>query len=93
MGLDGEVVDAGMGRQEERDGGPEAAPPALLLEQVRDGAGAGRLVGERLGHGGGQGGRPVVVEEGEEPPQLRHARIAMRGPLGEEAIERRHRLP
>lgn len=92
MGLDGEVLDAGMGRQEERDGGPEAAATALLLEQVRDGARTGRLLREGLVDGGGQRRGAVIVEEREEPSQLGHARIAVRGPPGEEPIEGGHGL-
>ena len=93
MGLDGELVHPRVCGEHERHGGAEAATAALLLEQVGDGAGTRGLVGEGLVDGGGEGGRAVVVEQREEPPQLRHARIAVRGPLGEEAIERRHGLP
>ncbi|WP_291986613.1 hypothetical protein [Luteitalea sp.] len=41
MRVDGEVLDAGMGRQEDRDGGPEATAAALLIEQERDGPALG----------------------------------------------------
>jgi len=92
MGLDGEVLDAGVIREDERHGGPQAPLPPLLLEQVCDGAGTGRFARECHVDGGGQGRRAVVVEQIEEATQLRDAGIAMPGPLIKEAIEAGYRL-
>lgn len=88
MGLDGERVHPRVRGEHEWHGGPEAAASALLLEQVRDGARTGGLVRAGLVDGGGQGGCAVIVEQGDEASELAHAGIAVRGPLGEDAIER-----
>ena len=46
MGLDREVLHAGVIREHEGHGGPQAPLPTLLIEDVRDGGGAGRLARE-----------------------------------------------
>lgn len=92
MGLDGELVHAGVRGEHERHDGPEAAAVPLLLEEVRDGAGTGRLLREGGIDGGGEGGRAVVVEQGEEAAQLRDAGVTVGRPLGKEPVERRHGL-
>jgi hypothetical protein len=63
MRLDGEVLHTGVIGEHEGHDGPEAASAALLIEEMRDGAGTGRLVGERRVDGGGEGRRAVVVEQ------------------------------
>src|SRR5690606_8372335 len=88
-----EVLDAGVIGQHERDDRLETAAPALLLEQVRDGGGARGFAGGGLLDGGGEGGGAVVVQQVEEPTDLHDTRIAVRGPLGEERVERGDDLP
>lgn len=89
MGLDGEVLDPGVIREHEGHDGLQTATPALLVQEVGDGAGTGGLVRARLFHGGGERGRAVVVEQIEESPELGDAGIAVSRPLIEEAVETR----
>ncbi len=89
MRRDLEVLDARVIGQHERDDGFEPALAALLLEQVGDGRGARRLAGRRLVDRGGQRGGAVVVQQIEEASDLPDPGVAVRGPLGEERVERR----
>jgi hypothetical protein len=92
MGLDGEILHPGVIREHERHGGSEAAPAALVIEEMRDGARAGCFPGQRLVDGGGEGPRAIVVEQIREATELGHAGIAVGGPLREEAVEARDGL-
>jgi predicted nucleotidyltransferase len=67
MRRDVEGAHAGMVRQDESDRRVLASLPALLFEQVRDGAGAQRVGLERGGDRSGEFLRAVVVERSEEP--------------------------
>lgn len=88
MGLDGEVLHAGVIGEDERHDGPEPAAPPLLVEEMGDGAGAGRLAGQRGVDGRGQGRRAMLVEQVAEPAELRDAAIAVGRPLREEPVQR-----
>ena len=79
-----EVTDARTVGQDHGNGRPRAAVAAPGFEDVRDGAGAQRVAGEREFDGGGEFLWPIVLEQGEQPNQMRSEHVAAFGEAGEQ---------
>jgi hypothetical protein len=80
---DGEVADARTDGQDHRHRRRGAAVAAPSFEEVGDEAGAHRVAREGERDGGGEFLWPIVLEEREQPDQMRSEHVAALGEAGQ----------
>jgi len=87
---DREVADARPVGQNHRHGRLGAAVAAPGFEEVGDGAGAQRVAAQRDLDGRGELLRPIVIEQGEQPNQMRPEHVAALRQAGKQRRGNRH---